>query len=101
MRRLTFLAIPVALALGACSTTPPPSGPRPPSDVPLFGPGFRGPGDQCRRAGESGFTNQFLSDSAQLVACPPGTDARLFRHETGGKQVGTRNGWLLFSVPHR
>ncbi len=104
MRRLSFLAIPVALILSACNTTPPPSGgsgARPPHDVPLFGPGFRAPGDQCRRAGESAFTNQFLSDSAQLVACPPGTDARLFAFETGGKKVGTRSGWLLFSVPHR
>jgi hypothetical protein len=103
MRRWSFLIIPVALALGACSTTPPPSGggARPPSGVPLFGPGFRSPGDQCRRAGESAFTNQFLSDSAQLVACPPGTDARLFAFETGGKKVGRRDGWLLFSVPHR
>ncbi len=105
MRRWSFLVVPVALALSACNTPAPPSGggggARPPSGVPLFGPGFRNSGDLCRRAGESAFTNQFLSDSAQLVACPPGTDARLFAFETGGKEVGRRDGWILFSVPHR
>ncbi|MBL8580637.1 MAG: hypothetical protein JNL61_00230 [Rhizobiaceae bacterium] len=104
MRRLSILA--AALLLGACTSTPPPaspppSGPRPPAGVPLFGPGYRGAGDMCRRAGESAYTNQFLSDAADLVACPPGTDPRLFAFETGGKKVGQRDGWLLFSVPRR
>ncbi|MBL8576691.1 MAG: hypothetical protein JNK47_05665 [Mesorhizobium sp.] len=67
----------------------------------MFGSGFRNSGDDCRRAGESAYTNQFLSDAAQLVACPPGTDARLFAFETGGKEVGRRDGWILFTVPHR
>ena len=85
MRAILALAIPAVLLLSSCSSSGPSisnpitggSGPRPPADVPLFGGGFRSEGDQCRRAGESAFTNQFLSDSAQLVACPPGTDPRL------------------------
>lgn len=108
MRLTPLLAIPMALMLAACvpqspgpSPSPRPPSARPPADIPLFGPGFRGPGDQCRRAGESAFTNQFLSDSATLVACPPGTDPRLFNFETGGREVGRRGGWILFSVPHR
>lgn len=106
MRRWSLLAFPVAVLLGACTANPPPSGPsgggaRPPADVPLFGGGYRGSGDKCRRAGESAFTNQFLSDAADLVACPPGTDPRLFAFETGGKQVGSREGWILFTVPRR
>ena len=101
-----FIGLPTALLLGACtiSETPTstlPTAPVPPAEVPLFGPGYRAEGDGCRRAGESAFTNQFLSDSAQLVACPPGTDPRLFSHETGGTEVGRRDGWILFTVPHR
>jgi hypothetical protein len=55
----------------------------------------------CRRAGESAFTNQFLSDAADLVACPPGTDARLFEFETGGREVARLDGWILFTIPRR
>ncbi|WP_347268582.1 SH3 domain-containing protein [Paracoccus sp. (in: a-proteobacteria)] len=80
---------------------PPPSGAVPPADIPLFGPGFRTPDDQCRRAGESAFTNQFLGDNADLVACPPGTDPGLFASETGGREVARRDGWILFTVPRR
>jgi len=106
MRLHPALAMPVlAATLAACTVEvvppAPPPGPRPPADVPLFGPGYRGPGDLCRRAGESGFTNQFLSDSADLVACPPGTDPRLFAFETGGREVARRDGWILFTVPIR
>ena len=107
MRLLPALALPAFLLLASCSSggpsisLPGSSGARPPADVPLFGPGFRAEGDLCRRAGESGFTNQFLSDTADLVACPPGTDPRLFTHETGGTEVARRGGWIRFTVPHR
>ncbi|MCU0856176.1 MAG: hypothetical protein MUF63_15050 [Rhodobacteraceae bacterium] len=100
------IAVPTALLLGACtiSETPPatlPTAPIPPADVPLFGPGYRAEGDSCRRAGESAFTNQFLSDAADLVACPPGTDPGLFAFETGGREVARTDGWILFTVPRR
>lgn len=109
MRLVSALALlPVAVLLGACTidsvpptTAPPAAGARPPADVPLFGAGYRAEGDLCRRAGESAFTNQFLGDSSDLVACPPGTDPRLFAFETGGKEVARREGWILFSVPRR
>lgn len=77
------------------------SGPIPPADVPLFGSGFRTPDDMCRRAGESAFTNQFLGDASDLVACPPGTDPNLFAFETKGQEVARREGWILFTVPRR
>jgi hypothetical protein len=67
----------------------------------LFGPGFRGPDDLCRRAGESDFTNQFLGDASDLVACPPGTDPAFFAFETGGREVARRDDWILFIVPRR
>ena len=100
------VALPTALLLGACtvSVAPPatlPTAPVPPADVPLFGPGYRTAGDGCRRAGESAFTNQFLSDAADLVACPPGTDPRFFAFETGGREVARLDGWILFTVPRR
>jgi len=80
---------------------PPPAAGTSHPDIPLFGPGFRGEGDLCRRAGESAFTNQFLGGDADLVACPPGTDPRLFAFETNGREVGRRDGWILFTVPRR
>lgn len=80
--------------------SPPSGGASAPAGVPLFGPGFRSPDDQCRRAGESDFTNPFLGGSGELVACPPGTDPRLFAFETGGQEVARRDGWILFTVPH-
>ena len=107
MRLLPALALPAFLLLASCSSggpsisLPGSSGARPPADVPLVGPGFRSQGDACRRAGESAFTSQFLSDAADLVACPPGTDPRLFIHETGGTEVARRDGWILFTVPRR
>lgn len=107
MRALLAVAVSASLLLAACSSggswsiTPPSSEARPPADVPLFGPGFRAEGDLCRRAGESAFTNQFLGDASDLVACPPGTDPRLFAFETGGTEVARRDGWILFTVPHR
>ena len=85
MRLLSALALPVVLLLASCSSggpsisLPGSSGARPPADVPLVGPGFRSQGD----------------------ACPPGTDPRLFIHETGGTEVARRDGWILFTVPRR
>lgn len=79
---------------------PPSGGAIPPADIPLFGAGFRTPEDLCRRAGESAFTNPFLGGGADLVACPPGTDPRLFAFETNGQEVARRDGWILFTVPH-
>ena len=107
MRLTALLAIPFILALAACEPAPGPGGGGstgvvPPADIPLFGPGFRTADDQCRRAGESSFTNRHLGGSGQLVACPPGTDPRLFSFETGGKEVDRHpGGWILFTVPHR
>lgn len=105
MRLAAFAILPaVALAIAACvpvTPAPPAAGATPPAQLPLFGAGYRSEGDQCRRAGESAFTNQFLSDAADLVACPPGTDPGLFAFETGGTEVGRLDGWILFSVPRR
>ena len=100
------IAIPTALLLAACTisaapTTTVTTAAAAPADVPLFGAGYRAEGDGCRRAGESAFTNQFLSDAADLVACPPGTDPGLFAFETGGREVARTDGWILFTIPRR
>jgi hypothetical protein len=100
------IALPTALLLGACTisetpTATQPAAPVPPAEIPLFGPAYRAEGDMCRRAGESAFTNQFLSDAADLVACPPGTDPGLFEFETGGREVARLDGWILFTIPRR
>ena len=71
-------------------------------DLPFFGPGYRAEGDQCRRVGETAFTNQFLDDSADLVGCPADMEnLGVFVLDTGGvlvAQVGEVN---LYSVPRR
>ncbi|WP_261400079.1 hypothetical protein [Leisingera daeponensis] len=72
-----------------------------PIHLALFGDGYPNAGDPCRRAGESAYTNQFLDDAADLVACPPGTDPGLFAYTTGGRQVAKVDGWYLFSIPRR
>jgi len=70
--------------------------------LPFFGPGYRAEGDQCRRVGEDAFTNQFLSDAADLVGCPADMEnLGVFVTETGAvlvAQVGETN---LYSVPLR
>lgn len=103
MRTSILITVPALLALGACVETAPEAAEEMmvPAELPLFGPGYRTEGDQCRRAGESAFTNQFLDDAADFVACPPGTDPGLFAFETGGREVGRLDGWILFSVPRR
>lgn len=103
MRRSYLAALPAALSLTACVETAPdtPPGATVPAELPLFGAGYRSEGDLCRRAGESAYTNQFLDDAADFVACPPGTDPGLFAFETGGREVGRLDGWILFSVPRR
>lgn len=103
MRLSMLAALPAALALAACEMPAPDmgQGATVPAELPLFGPGYRSEGDICRRAGESAFTNQFLDDAADFVACPPGTDPGLFAFETGGREVGRLDGWILFSVPRR
>lgn len=75
-----------------------PSGPGP-LHLALFGGGYPKAGDSCRRAGESAYTNQFLDDAADLVACPPSIDPGLFASTTGGRQVAKVDGWYLFSIP--
>ncbi len=93
MRHPVLLALPVLLM--ACDTPPPASG-----DLPLFGNGYRADGDQCRRVGESAYTNQFLDDAADLVACPEDYEGvGVFETETGAVQVAFYQGYFLYSVP--
>jgi hypothetical protein len=83
---------------GAASATPLPDAP---SDLPLFGEGYPNPGDPCRRVGESATTSRYLDDAADLVACPPSTDAGLFAFTYGATELERIEGWMLFSVPRR
>ncbi|THD81603.1 hypothetical protein E7811_16510 [Aliigemmobacter aestuarii] len=70
-----------------------------PESLPLMG-GYRAEADPCRRVGEDAFTNQFLDDSADLVACPAGMENMgVFVTETGAVQVAEAAGFVLFSVP--
>lgn len=72
------------------------------SDDLYFVRGYSSESDPCKLTGETGFTNQFLDDSADLVSCPMG-------YEGGDKLVDTRHatvvaetgGYTLYSVPRR
>jgi hypothetical protein len=83
---------------GVASATPLPETP---SGLPLFGEGYPTPGDPCRRVGESPSTLRFLDDAADIVACPPSTDAGLFAFTYGATELERIDGWMLFSVPRR
>ncbi len=52
--------------------------------------------------GEDAFTNQFLSDAADLVGCPADMEnLGVFVTETGAVLVATVGGTNLYSVPLR
>ncbi len=88
---------------GSASRPTPPAaeGPRAPAALPLFGKGYPNAGDPCRRVGENSFTNRYLDDAADLVACPPGTDAGLFAYTYNANELERVDGWILFSIPRR
>ncbi len=62
--------------------------------------GYRDPADACRRVGETPYTNQFLDDSAELVACPTGGEnVGVFATETGARAVAQVGVYTLYSAP--
>jgi hypothetical protein len=95
--RIFLTALPAALVLAACAPPAPPTEP-----LPLFGTGYRFKGDACLRVGENDYTNQFLDDAADLVACPEDLEnLGVFVIDTGAVEVARRDGYVLFSVPLR
>lgn len=73
-----------------------------PTSLPFFGTGYRYEGDTCRRLGEDSFTNQYLDDAADLVACiADADDPGTFQTQTGAREVARREGYILYSVPIR
>lgn len=91
----------LAGAVQSRPTPPAAQPPQAPASLPLFGQGYPKPGDPCRRAGESAFTSPYLDDAADLVACPPNTDAGLFAFTHKASELARIQGWILFSVPRR
>lgn len=94
MRFLPIVAVlPVLLSCEPAGTTT--------TELPMMG-SYRAEGDQCRRVGESAYTNQFLDDAADLVACPEDYEGLgVFVTETGGVEVDRVGGYVLYSVPVR
>jgi hypothetical protein len=93
------IALSAALFAAACT---PAHEPVTDTSLPLFGTGYRFKGDICRRVGEDDFTNQFLDDAADLVACPEDAEnLGVFVIDTGAVEVARRDGYVLYSVPVR
>ena len=89
----------ISLLVGALSACDTPATHGQTTSLPLRE-GYRDPGDACRRVGEDSFTNQFLDDAADLIACPEGVAALSgFGPETGARAVANKDGWILISVP--
>lgn len=88
--------LPFVLLVAACAPEPTPV------VLPIFGDGYRGDGDQCRRVGESELTAEFLDDAADLVACPADLEnLGVFAIDTGGTEVARIGAFVLFTVPTR
>ncbi len=66
-----------------------------PASLNVMGEGFPGPGDACRKLGESEATVNYLDHSATLVGCLSAADAEAL----GGSVVATVDGVTLVSVP--
>lgn len=96
MSRTSFL---IAVVLAACT---PPTETNTETTLPLFGDGYRFEGDGCRKVGEDAYTNQYLDDAADLVACPESTDdLDIFVIDLGAIEVARRDRYVLYSVPIR
>jgi len=92
-----ILPLTAAALLAACAQPEPITG-----SLPVFGDGYRFKGDVCLRVGEDDFTNQFLDDAADLVACPEDAEnLGVFVIDTGAVEVARRDGYILYSVPVR
>ena len=64
--------------------------------------GYRSESDSCKLTGETGFTNQFLDDAADLVSCPTGYEGTdEFVATTGALVVTQTQSYTLYSVPRR
>jgi hypothetical protein len=90
------LVIAAAILAGCQATAPDPVPQGLETTLPLMG-GYRDATDRCRRVGEDAYTNAFLDDAADLVACPAGV-ADLSGLDTAAR-VAVKDGWVLFSVP--
>lgn len=95
----TFALLAAAAMTFGCAPQP---APITDSTLPIFGDGYRFKGDICRRVGEDDYTNQFLDDAADLVACPEDAEnLGVFVADTGAVEVARRDGYVLYSVPIR
>ena len=64
--------------------------------------GYRFESDPCKLTGETGFTNQFLDDAADLVTCLTAYKGTAeFIQATGAIVVTRTKSYTLYSVPRR
>lgn len=65
--------------------------------------GYRATDDECRLTGETAFTNQFLGDASDLVACPRGSvdQESLLVQFPAAEAVADTETYRLYIVPVR
>ncbi len=93
MRLVIALTVPAMLTACEPSTT---------STELLLGAGYPFPDDltRCRRVAENDYSNQFLDDQADLVACPADAEnLGVFVIDTGAEEVDRVGNYILYSVP--
>ncbi|MXU66135.1 hypothetical protein [Oceanomicrobium pacificus] len=95
------IALAPLLAVLGCSPAPQVAIDEPDPELNLLG-GYRSGDDECRRAGESAFTIDFLDDAADLVACPTGSaDAASLAATLPAQMVTQTQSYTLYSVARR
>ena len=93
MKSVALICISI-VSLSACQQIPFGAG-----SLPLMS-GYRDRADKCVRVGENQFTDRYLEDGADLVACPIDYEGTgLFVFETEASRLTDAQGYVLFSAP--
>ncbi len=95
MRSMRFGALAglCGLILSGCMVDP--GRPAGPERLALTGEGYPGAGDPCQTSGASAADLEFVPSQSQLIACPPGIQARALDDAIW---LGAVEGWTVFAL---